>query len=118
MSKKFDSRGISCDVFRAKNETEHFHRHFELLFIIEGHVTVVIDENEYLLQPEEILLIGSNKKHYIYVNDDTLICRINISFELMADLLEEDYISFWCTLIASDTPHYRELYDIFHQKNE
>ena len=115
MSKQFDYRGITCDVFRAKNETEHFHRNFELLFIIEGHVTVVIEDNEYLLHPEEILLISSNKMHYIYVNDDALVCRINISYELMTDLLEEDFISFWCTLIASDTPHFRELYDIFHQ---
>ena len=115
MSKKFDSRGITCDVFRAKNETEHFHRNIEMLFIIEGHVTVVIEENEYVLHSEEILLINSNKMHYIYVNGDALVCRINISYEMMTDLLDEEYISFWCAQIPSDTPNYRELYDIFHQ---
>ena len=95
MSKKFDSRGITCDVFRAKNETEHFHRNIEMLFIIEGHVTVVIEGNEYVLHSEEILLINSNKMHYIYVNGDALVCRINISYEMMTDLLDEEYISFW-----------------------
>ena len=115
MSKKFDSRGFAFNVYRAKNETEHFHRHFEMLFIIEGSLTVVVEDKEFLLHPEEMLLIGSNKMHYIYVSTDALACRVNISYDMLTELLEEEFIGFWCDMITLDAPGYRELCEIFHQ---
>ena len=115
MRKQFDGRGISCDVIRAKNETEHFHRNFELIFMIEGHITVVIEDTEYVLHPEEMLLINTNKNHHIYVDEDALLCRVNVSYDMLAELLNEKYVSFWCTALSSDAPSYREICDTFHQ---
>jgi len=61
MGNKYEGIGIKCDIFSAKNEIEHMHRNIELDFVIEGQIKVVVDENEFDIQPEELILIDSNK---------------------------------------------------------
>ena len=109
MSAKNKIQGISCDIFRAQNETEHFHKNIELLFIINGHIHVVIEDNEFLVGKEEFLLINSDKNHYIYVDQESLVCRFHIAYEMMKDIFDEEYIAFWCNLISPKEPGYEEL---------
>ena len=109
MSGNIGIQGIHCDIFRAKNETEHFHKDIELLFIISGHIHVVVEGNEFRVGKEEFLLINSGKNHYIYVDEDSLLSRFHISYDLMTDVFDEEYIAFWCNLITAKDPGYEEL---------
>ena len=109
MSSGKDTKGIFCDIFRAKNETEHFHKNIELLFIINGHIHVVIEGNEFFVGKEEFLLVNSGKNHYIYVDEEALVCRFHITYDLMKDVFDEEYIAFWCNLISQKEPGYEEL---------
>ena len=107
--------GVSGEILRAQNETEHFHKHVELKFIIHGHIHVVVEGNEFLLQKEEILLINSNRMHYIYVDEDALVCTVKLSYEMLAKILEDDYISFWCNHLTQKDTGYQELKTIFRE---
>lgn len=109
MSVKHDIQGIVCDIFRANNETEHFHKKIELLFIINGHIHVVIEDHEYFVGKEEFLLINSDKNHYVYVDEESLVCRFYIAYDMMKEIFDEEYIAFWCNLISNKDPGYEEL---------
>jgi len=112
MGNKYEGIGIKCDIFSAKNEIEHMHRNIELDFVIEGQIKVVVDENEFDIQPEELILIDSNKKHYVYVKDEALICRIEISYEMLLDMTGEEYIFFLCNILTDKDAGYSEIRDI------
>ena len=112
MGKKYDSIGITCDIFSAKNETEHFHRDIELDFIIEGNIRVVIEDNDFDLKSEDIILVDSNKKHYIYVDDEALVCRINISYDMLVEMLDDEYVMFLCNILTEKDTGYEDIRSI------
>ena len=109
MATKYDIKGINCEIYRAKNEPEHFHPNVELDFVIEGHIKVFIEGNDYLLEPEQMLLINSNKLHYTYVDSEALICKLTFSYEMLEDMLGEEYIAFWCNSLTKKDIAYEEI---------
>ncbi|MBQ9031695.1 MAG: helix-turn-helix domain-containing protein [Parasporobacterium sp.] len=109
MSEKNSLKQFKCEIFHGKNETEHFHRDIELIFIIDGHIHVMIENNEFRVETEEFLLINSNRKHFIYVDEESMVCRFYISYDMISQLFEEDYIAFWCNIISKKDPGYEEL---------
>ena len=115
MTGKTDIHGIICDIFRAKNETEHFQKDVELIFVIEGHIHVVVEGNAFLVEAEELLLINSNRLHYQYVDEEALICRFSISYDLLSNIFQEDYIAFWCNLITAKDPDYQIIREIIRE---
>ena len=115
MRNRYNIDGVTCNVYRAKNESEHFHQEIELLFVVDGYIRVFVEDNEYVVMSEQILLINSNKIHYMYVESNALVCKILISYELLAEMLGEDYVAFWCNYLTSKDSGYEDLQSVIKE---
>ncbi|MCF0228533.1 MAG: helix-turn-helix domain-containing protein [Parasporobacterium sp.] len=107
--------GISGELYKARTEQEHFHSDIEIIFVIEGIVNVVVEGTEFILESEEILLINSSKPHYISVSGESIICDLTISYEMLTELLNEEYVAFWCSKLTARDPGYGEMLQIFRE---
>ncbi len=115
MRTRYNIDGVTCNIYRAKNESEHFHQEIELLFVVDGYIRVFVEDNEYVIMSEQILLINSNKIHYTYVESNALVCKILISYELLTEMLGEDYVAFWCNFLTSKEPGYEDLQNVIKE---
>lgn len=63
----------------------HFHLTFEIIYINEGHLSVSIDQKEYLLQKNDLAFIFPNQIHGFKTTDHSEITIILFSAELIGD---------------------------------
>lgn len=61
------SPNIPLKIFMHKlgSVDKHWHRSIELLMVLDGDISITIDNNEYFLTSEDIILINSNSIHSI-----------------------------------------------------
>lgn len=103
------SKQIPIKVFMHKLGvvTKHWHRSLELLMILEGSLSITIDDESYELNSEDILLINSNCIHEIHSQGAVMIA-VQIKPELFSNIdIDWDNIIFECNS-AKDTS--KELY--------
>jgi len=60
-------------------ETEHFHNFIELVFIINGQGTQVLEGNEYLVSAGDVFVLQGNQRHYFKDADHVEI--VNLMFD-------------------------------------
>ena len=104
--------GIECKVRLATNEPEHIHPEVELLFVLDGSITVSVTDSEFLLEKDDIIVINSNKWHYITVPQSSIILNIKIPYDLLQANCNSDHIVFWCNTVLGSDDSYAELRSI------
>ncbi len=60
-------------------ETEHFHDFIELVFIIKGHGTQVLEGNEYLVSAGDVFVLQGHQRHYF--KDASAVEIVNLMFD-------------------------------------
>ncbi|RCX12194.1 AraC family transcriptional regulator [Anaerobacterium chartisolvens] len=63
----------------------HFHRAYELIYINDGHLSVSVDQKEYLLQKNDLAFIFTNQMHEFKTVEYSDITIILFSPELIGD---------------------------------
>ena len=57
---------------------QHYHQNLDMLYVLSGSVDVVIDDKEYHLKEEDMILINSNKRHKFENSGNLLAIRFAI----------------------------------------
>ncbi|MFV0362661.1 MAG: GH39 family glycosyl hydrolase [Suipraeoptans sp.] len=99
----------------AKNETTHLHKSIELLYIIEGDVQVVVEENIYNAKPEDIIVINTSKKHSYQADSDVLIAYFEIDFNQLCEILNTNQLLFWCNSVVDKNGAYDDIRRVIKQ---
>ena len=63
-----------------KDDSLHSHAYFEVCLFISGEAIYCVEDNEYPLQPGDIILLRPGEAHYIRVSPDVAFERILLSF--------------------------------------
>ena len=71
--------------------SHHFHSEYELLFVLGGDVTYVLEDKKYKLEPYDMILTRPSRYHYIHIDSDMPYERYNIIFP--ASFLGEELIN-------------------------
>ncbi|MGL5435661.1 MAG: GH39 family glycosyl hydrolase [Lachnospiraceae bacterium] len=87
----------------------HSHEHFELLYLLHGHLTVTVEEEAFLMNPKDMILINAKRKHSYEGSEDVFIGRFSISHSKTRELLGQDMVLFWCNSIVDKNEAYDEL---------
>lgn len=104
-------KDLHMKVFLHKigSVSRHWHRSLELLFVIEGHANVRMDENAYAVSKGDIILINSNSIHELYSKDGTVLITMQLKPELFKfGKYTHENLEFICN--SSEDPH-PERYD-------
>lgn len=102
---------LKVEVLNTAEEREHFHQDIELLFVLEGNLTISIGDRTIQMQPEDIFVINANKKHSLKGSKDLLLTKLYITYQLVSDIFESTDIIFWCDSTKGNNDRYEELRD-------
>lgn len=108
-----NKKGLAFCIEKNRIETKHFHPDFELIFIMEGTAAITLYDKKYVLKKEDIVLINSSIPHSIQCDVQTIISRAFYSYQLVADIMEDENCLFYCNSIEDVCHSYEELRDIF-----
>lgn len=86
---------IRCFIHRLGDSPRHWHNSLELLYVLNGHVKIIVNET-YNLFEEDILLINSMEPHELYA-DDCVLFAIQINPALFdKSIVNENNLRFQC----------------------
>lgn len=117
MEKDYIASDLLMDVeFTAQSETKtHYHENFELIYVLEGNLSIFIEGEQQDLQPKDIIVINYNRKHHYQGSEDLFLARFVISYSKVTELLGNDTVLFWCNSTLEKNDSYDELRKIIHQ---
>ncbi len=88
---------------------QHYHQNLDMLYVLEGSVDVVIDDKTYYLQPEDMILINSNKRHKFENSGNLLAIRFAIDYYLLSQTVGTTQMLFLCNSAADKNSAYDKL---------
>ena len=108
-------RGLELEISKGQKETMHFHPEVEVIFVIEGKLRAKIKDFKYELKKDDIILFNSNIKHSIECGDETIICCIKYSYQILTEIMQIENIVFVCNSVSDTQFSYNELRNIFQE---
>ena len=92
---------VSLEIRNQVEEREHFHQDIELIYVLDGSMTVEIGDQKSELKADDILVINANKKHWLQTNDKNILyLRLGIAYQLVSDVFQSVDIIFWCDSVS------------------
>lgn len=100
---------VELEFITEKNIQFHWHENFELLFLISGETEIFVEEERYLLQSGDLILINTNRRHSYQGSSDLVMARFLISYNKVRELLGMDHVLFWCNSSSDRNEAYGQL---------
>lgn len=80
----------------------HYHENIEMLFILDGKMQVKVEETDYCLEKDDILLVNASRYHSYIADEGLLAVRFQLSASKIAKLLHRSNVIFWCSSTAEE----------------
>ncbi len=77
---------VRCFIHQLGHSGRHWHDSLELLFVLSGSVSIIVDAEHYLLEPEDVILINSNSPHELTAENAVMVA-VQIKLSLFDDKL-------------------------------
>lgn len=100
---------VRIEVQNDSEEMEHFHQDIEMIYVLEGNLSVEIGENTIAMNAEDIYIINANKRHRLHGSQDVLFIRFLIEYQLISDIINSVDIIFWCDSTKDKDERYDKL---------
>lgn len=100
---------VKIEVKSDCEEREHFHQDIELIYVLEGNLTVEIGDKSIIMNAEDIYIINANKRHSLHGSDDVLYVKLLVEYQLVSDIINSVNIIFWCDSTKDKDERYDEL---------
>lgn len=100
---------FKVEICGKVQEVEHFHQELELIYILEGKLTVEIENKPVNLSEEDILLINLNKKHFCRGSGEVIFVKVMIDYAFVSNILGKRNLVFWCDSTQDESSRYDEL---------
>jgi len=104
--------GIEIQILRDIKEKIHFHPEIEVIFVISGVLGVNVKDNYYELNNSDLIVLNSNNLHNIESINDSVICRIYISYKVLIEFINNGNYVFNCNSVEDKLNSYKEAKDI------
>lgn len=96
-------------VLNTENEEEHLHQNIELLYVLDGRLSVEIDEDKTVMEKNDILVVNANKRHRLNGTENILYMKVMIPWNMISAAVGSLDILFWCNSVKRDNERYEEL---------
>lgn len=101
-------------LYRAQEEP-HFHQELEILYLMEGTLTVTQDGRETTLHKDDVLVINCNHTHALHGQDALTLLRVQVSYTLLEEIAPGGEVLFFCNSAADAYHPYGEVRRIMRQ---
>ena len=99
---------VSLEIRKEVEKREHFHQDIELIYVLDGSMTVKLGDQKSELKADDVLVINANKKHFLEAQDKNLLyVRLGIAYPIVSDIFQSVDIIFWCDSSKENDQRYR-----------
>ncbi|WP_459478453.1 helix-turn-helix domain-containing protein [Clostridium saccharoperbutylacetonicum] len=105
------SKLVSYEFFRDECITNSI-RDIVIVYCLEGKVTIKVDESQYTLNSDDIIVINSMKSHEIYNSNQSLYVILTIDYYELKKLINDTNKFFVCNSVIENNENYTELRNI------
>ena len=74
---------LRLNILNLKKQEKHFHRDVELIYILDGEMTIRIYEKDFMVEKEDMLVINSNEPHSFWASAEILYARLYITQDIL-----------------------------------
>lgn len=106
---------MELEFVTEREKQIHTHEDFELLYLLNGSVCVNVEDEEFNLNPRDMLIVNPDKRHSYRGDSDVFLAKFMISYTKLAELLDQEVILFWCNSVTDRNKAYDELREIITQ---
>lgn len=111
---------VKLRVWRNAQKAEHKHRDYELIYVLDGKITLIVEQTVYKLEKNDIMLVNSNKVHEIRrvlgMESSSLVASVYISLDFLRSNYSNGTPSFWCSSsMDTENSNYDMLRDVLNQ---
>ena len=92
---------VRCFIHQLGHSGRHWHDSLELLFVLTGSVTIIVDGEKYVLDQDDVILINANSPHELSAGH-CILAAVQIKLSLFdKGLLPEEPLYFDCNSMTS-----------------
>lgn len=102
-------RILRIEITDNGNESEHAHGEIELLYLLEGSISVTITGENFQMNPNDVLLINVRKTHALTSLSEVLLCKVYINYGMVTAQMNRHHVNFWCNSITGSEEEYQKL---------
>lgn len=114
-----DDALMDFDIRETANVGNHFHQDIELLYIIDGELTLHIDNDELGMKQDDYTIINANRKHSYIGSGDLLVGIIHMNYKEISKYVDLNKVYFHCNTTRDENEVYEKMrkviYKIFNQ---
>ncbi len=108
--------GIEIKIVKGEiQEKPHYQPETEAVFLIKGHMQATINDTEYTLKENDIIVFSAGLLHRIHADREAIMCIVCYSYKALSDILHRDDYTFYCNSASDDIHSYRKLREIFRE---
>lgn len=85
------------------------HPDLKLFFVLEGTVSLGCEDQVFALSREDVIVVGSGKRHSWRMSDGALLGCLFLSEQKLEQLLHQDTVVFWCNSALGEAEVYSQL---------
>ncbi|MCF0132641.1 MAG: helix-turn-helix domain-containing protein [Blautia sp.] len=100
---------VKVEFLNNQKESEHFHQDIEMIYVLEGELSVSVGDVISKMKAEDILVINANKRHSLSGSPDVLYVKLSVAYQMVSDLYQNAYVIYWCDSTKSENEHYAAL---------
>ncbi len=107
MSEK--QRILQMKITDCGQEKEHSHRKIELIYILQGKLTVILTDEKFEMNSGDIILVNTGKKHALFSKGEVLVCQVYIDYGMITAAMNRYFVNFWCNSRVGMDGEYHKL---------
>ena len=114
-----DDALMDFDIRETTGAVSHFHQNIELVYIIDGEMTLNVDNEIFCMKRDDYIVINANRKHSYTGSKDLLTGLIHISYKELSKYIDLNKVNFYCNTVKDENEAYEKMrkviYKIFNQ---
>lgn len=91
-----------------------FHPEIRIIYVLEGEIRVTLVDKSYQLEKDGIILVNSMIPYKIR-GEEAIICEYGFSYQILTDIMKDEYFTFICNTEAESGRPYQKLREILNK---
>ena len=106
---------MKFDFEENRHIAEHTHPDIEILYLLEGTVSVTISHNTYQMEKDDIIAISPNKSHSFHATEGILLGVLLINYREFQKYIDTNHYYLRCNSVIDKNKGYQELRKILNK---
>lgn len=106
---------MKFDFEENRHIAEHTHPDIEILYLLEGTVSVTISHNTYQMEKDDIIAISPNKSHSLHATEGILLGVLHINYREFQKYIDTNHYYLRCNSVIDKNKGYQELRKILNK---